>query len=816
MNKLILAEKPSTARILAHVVGAREKIYIKSNKAYCFYGNNYYVVNARGHLYGLGEPEDYGYSKKYSIDELPMFPNFKIFPCGRDTEDLRSLISDLINRDDIDELICATDAGREGELIFRQIYEANKCTKPVKRLWCSSMTDEAIREQLKKLPPDSDFDGEYYAALARQRSDWIIGMNLSRLYGVLDNYAHHIGRVKTPVLAVIAERDNEIQRFSKSVSYRLEMPNGALSETAFDTREEAERQMNSANGKKVSVVSAVSESKSKNRPLLHNLTSLQQEANNLYGYTAKETLDAAQSLYEKKLITYPRTDCNYISEDMKSRVIRTVDSISAFPEYAERAGKLIYRGLNLDSRVVNTEKMNGHDHHAILPEAKSMGTSGLSEKEKNIYSLVIDRLMSAADKPYRYTETNYVFDCNGIIYKLRTEIPIELGWKAYDREKEDKPKQEIDFLQGDTFSAEGNNEPLIKSFHDALSNGFSSVGNDGFAFNQQFLKVKEIESQPPKHFTDATLLSVMSNIDNRIDDKALKSAVSGKGIGTEATRAEAIEDLIRSGYAERNGKNIVSTQFGRDFIASVPDSVKSVERTAEWEQFFANIKENGVSSDGFIRDVKDFVSSVIELEKSSERKRVPVRNSRSASKREPVGICPRCGKNIYEGRNNFYCESGIEKCGFSIWKEDKFLKNSVTAEKAVKLLCGEPVKMKAVSRDGRLYDAEYCLEDTGRYVNLKRLPLERKTVGICPKCGKNILEGSKNFYCEESRNGCNFTLWKEDRYNGITVTAANASDLLAGRKIYKTKKKLNGQEERKAYVMEVTDKYVNIRAAEDK
>lgn len=785
MNKLILAEKPSTARILAHVVGAREKIYIKSNKAYCFYGNNYYVVNARGHLYGLGEPEDYGYSKKYSIDELPMFPDFKIFPCGRDTEDLRTLISELINRDDIDELICATDAGREGELIFRQIYEANKCTKPVKRLWCSSMTDEAIREKLKNLPPDSDYDGEYYAALARQKSDWIIGMNLSRLYGILDNYAHHIGRVKTPVLAIIVNRDNEIERFSKSVSYRLEMPNGALSETVFDTREEAERQMRFANVREARVLSAVSEIKSKNRPLLHNLTSLQQEANDLYGYTAKETLDAAQSLYEKKLITYPRTDCNYISEDMKSGVIRTVDSISAVPEYAERAGKLIYRGLNLDSRVVNTEKMNGHDHHAILPEAKSMGTAGLSEKEKNIYSLVIDRLLSASDKPYRYTETNYVFDCNGITYKLKTEIPIELGWKAYDREKEDKPKQEINFLQGETFSAEG-------------------------------IKVKEIESQSPKHFTDATLLSVMSNIDNRIDDKALKSAVSGKGIGTEATRAEIIEELIRSEYAERNGKDIVSTQFGRDFIASVPDSVKSVERTAEWEQFFANIKEKGVSSDDFIRDVKDFVSSVIELEKSPERKRVPIRNSRSVSKREPVGICPRCGKNIYEGKNNFYCESGIEKCGFSIWKEDKFLKDSVTAEKAVKLLNGEPVKMRAVSRDGRVFEAEYVLEDTGRYVNLKRIPLEKKAVGICPKCGKNIYEGRSNFYCEESRNSCNFTLWKEDRYNGITVTAANASDLLAGRKIYKTKKKLNGQEERKAYVMEVTDKYVNIRAAEDK
>ena len=785
MNKLILAEKPSTAKILAHVVGAREKIYSKNGKAYCFYGNNYYVVNARGHLYGLGEPEDYGYSKAYKLEELPMFPDFCIFPCGEDTEDLRKLISELLNRDDIDELICATDAGREGELIFRHIYEANHCTKPVKRLWCSSMTDEAIREKLKNLPPDSDYDGEYYAALARQKSDWIIGMNLSRLYGILDDYAHHIGRVKTLVLAIIAERDNEIASFSKSVSYRLEMPNGALSETAFDTRDEAERQMRSANGKEISVISAKSEEKSKNRPLLHNLTSLQQEANDLYGYTAKETLDTAQSLYEKKLITYPRTDCTYISDDMKGNVIRTVDCISAVPEYARRAEKLIYQGLNLDGRVVNTAKLDGHDHHAILPEARSMGTAGLTEKERNIYGLVIDRLLSALDKPYRYKETNYIFECNGTAYKLKTESPVELGWKAYDREKKDKPNAELVYTQGDTFSAEG-------------------------------IRVKEIEAQPPKHYTDATLLSVMSNIDNRIDDKSLKSAVSGKGIGTEATRAEIIEELIRSGYAERNCKNIVSTQFGKDFIASVPDSVKAVERTAEWEQVFTNIKENGVNADGFIREVKNFVSSVIELEKSPERKRVPVRNSRSISRRESVGICPRCGKNIYEGKKNFYCESGIEKCGFSICKEDKFIKDIITAETAVRLLNGEAVKLRSVSKDGRLYDAEYCLEDTGRYVNLKRLPVERKAVGICPKCGKNIFEGRSNFYCEESRNGCNFTLWKEDRYNGITVTAANASDLLAGRKIYKTKKKLNGYEERKAYVMEVTDKYVNIRAAEDK
>ena len=786
MNKLILAEKPSTAKILAHVVGAREKIYSKSGKAFCYFGNNYYVVNARGHLYGLGEPEDYGYSKAYKLEELPMFPDFKIFPCGEDTEELRSLISELMNKDDIEEIICATDAGREGELIFRHIYEANHCTKPVKRLWCNSMTDEAIREQLKNLPPDSDYDGEYYSALARQKSDWIIGMNLSRLYGVLDNYAHHIGRVKTPVLSIIVERDNEIQNFKKSVSYRLEMPDGALSETAFDTRDEAERQMRSANGKEISVISAKSEEKSKNRPLLHNLTSLQQEANEQYGYTAKETLDAAQSLYEKRLLTYPRTDCNYISEDMKHSVIRIVDRIAAIPEYAERADRLTTQGLNLDERVVNNSRMNGHEHHAIIPEAFTGKADALSEIEKNIYGLVVNRLLCAVDKPYKYTETNYIFDCNNITYKLKTETPVQIGWKEYDREYKKESTSAHKYTEGNKFTAEG-------------------------------IKVKEIEAQPPKHYTDATLLSVMSNIDNRIEDKELKSAVSGKGIGTEATRAEVIEDLIRAGYAERNHRNIVSTQFGRDFIASVPDSVKSVERTAEWEQIFTNIKEKGISAEPFIRDVKDYVRSVIELEKSPDRNRTPVHSDNPKSpKREPVGICPRCGKNIYEGKKNYYCESGNDGCGFTLWKEDKFLKSSVTPEKAVKLLNGDPVKMKAVSRDGEEYEAEYVLEDTGKYINLKRISQEKKKVGTCPLCGKNVLEGKSNFYCESGKDGCEFTLWKEDRYNGITITSSNAFDLLSGKKIYRVRKQLNGEGEKKAYVMVINGKYANIRASEEK
>ena len=787
--QLVIAEKPSVARNIAKVLHATN---VKDGY---LEGKEYLVSWCIGHLIELASADQYRYDwKAWKYETLPMIPENWKYQIKESTKGQFRVLKELLHRADVTEIICATDAGREGELIFRLVYNQAECKLPFKRLWISSMEEKAILEGFQQLKDGHEYDDLYYSAVARSEADWLGGMNGTRALTCKYNAQLSCGRVQTPTLAMIARREEEIRQFTPKEYYGVSVETQDVKWTWRDektksfrtfSREKAEEIRRKTETASLEVTRIEEKTKKSMAPGLYDLTTLQREANQKYGFSAKETLNIMQRLYENhKVLTYPRTDCTYISDDMKGNVIRMVDCISAVPEYAQRAEKLIYQGLNLDSRVVNTAKLDGHDHHAILPEARSMGTAGLSEKERNIYGLVIDRLLSALDKPYRYKETNYVFECNGTAYKLKMESPVELGWKAYDREKKDKSDTDLGYTQGDTFSAEG-------------------------------IRVKEIEAQPPKHFTDATLLSVMSNIDNRIDDKSLKSAVSGKGLGTEATRAAIIEELIRSGYAERNCKNIVSTQFGKDFIASVPDSVKAVERTAKWEQVFTNIKENGVNADSFIREVKNFVSSVIELEKSPERNRVPVRNSRGL-RRKPVGICPRCGKNIYEGKKNFYCESGIEKCGFSICKEDKFIKNAITAETAVRLLNGEIVKLKAVSKDGRLYDAEYCLEDTGRYVNLKRLPQERKSVGICPKCGKNIFEGRNNFYCEESRNGCNFTLWKEDRYNGITVTAANASDLLAGRKIYKTKKKLNGHEERKAYVMEVTDKYVNIRAAEDK
>ncbi len=780
--KLIISEKPSTAQTIAHVVGAREKVY-GEGKEFCYMCNDYYVVNARGHLYGLGLPQDYGYSKTYKLEELPIFPDFDLFPASDNTESLRRLISQLINLDEVDEIINACDAGREGELIFRHIYNANRCTKPVKRLWTNSMTDEAIRECMKNLPPDSDFDGEYYAALAREKSDWLIGMNLSRLYGVKDDYPHRIGRVKTPVLAVVVDRDNEIADFNKTVSYRLVMDNGAISAEAWNTREEAEHKRVTASGKIASVLSAATEEKKTNRPLLYSLTALQQEANRAYGLTAKQTLEVAQSLYEKKLITYPRTDCNYVSEDIREKIIRAIDVIGGNADYSERVTRLKADGLNLDSRVINSKAMDGHDHHAILPEAITAGSNSLSDNERKIYGLVINRLLCAVDKEYRYIESNYEIRCEDVIYTLKCVKPVEMGWKTFEIGAEEK---------GNNFS-------------------YYEYGS-GTSFTPHNISVKECITKPKKHFTDDTLLSVMNNIDNRIEDKELKAAVSGKGIGTEATRAEVIEQLIAAEYLMRDGKNIISTDFGRAFIASIPNNVKSLERTAEWEQIFTKIKADNSAAEPFIKEIKEYICRVIDFENAPTRERKPVRHDGpSAFKRNPVGICPRCGKNVFEGKQNYYCESGKDECGFTIWKEPKYFNDKITPEKAAKLIKGEAVSLKATDKEGTEYTADYIIEDTGEYVNLKRIKSEKNSLGKCPRCGKNIFEGKRNFYCESGKDGCGFAVWKEDKYNGITVTSANMTTFLDGKPIYKQQKKLDGTTISTKYEMIDTGTYINIR-----
>ena len=673
--RLIISEKPSVSASIAYCIGATEKV--KDGNLFYWQGNGYIVTNALGHLFGIGMPEDYGFGK-WDISALPIIPQeFKLFPL-KGYEGQISLLKKLITRDDVTEVINACDAGREGECIFRYIYEYFGCKKPVKRLWISSLTDESIKQGMTNLLDGSEKDDLFAAGYARAKADWILGMNLSRLYNLLNCDNHKVGRVKTPVLNIIASRDEAISAFTKRPFYKVILENGAECEKTFDTPEQAEEICGKCRGKTAVVISAVSEQKTENRPLLHNLTSLQREANDVYGMTAAETLNAAQSLYEKKLITYPRTDSNYLSEDMVSLAESIVKCLANYD--SERVGNLLAQGLMLDKRVIDNSKIS--DHHALIPTnlIGKIYDVDLSDKEINIVGLVIDRFLCALDKPYIYTETKYEFSVDGEVFKLTVKTLVNLGWRKYM--KADNIGSAVTYSENDTFTAEN-------------------------------ISVKKGETKPPKAYTESSLLSVMENVERLIDDKELKGFVRERGLGTPATRASIIEELISAGYVEREGRQLVSTDFGRAFAASLPENVKSAELTARWEQALTDI-ENGVgNADDLITEIISNVSEIITAEKKvTERKRV--------TRMKIVGKCPRCGNDVIENGKGFSCIMGREKCGFFIFKSDKRIGRDYTAAEVAELLSIGRVTFKnCISANGKKYGAVFSLEDTGKYVNLR-------------------------------------------------------------------------------------------------
>ena len=674
--RLIISEKPSVAASIAYCIGATEKI----SEGNTFYrqGNGYIVTNALGHLFGIGMPDDYGF-EKWDIDTLPIIPQeFKLFPLRGYGEQIK-MLKKLLSRDDVVEIINACDAGREGECIFRYIYDFFGCTKPVKRLWISSLTDESIRQGMNNLLDGSEKDNLFSAGFARAKADWIFGMSLSRLYSILNDDRHKVGRVKTPVLNIIAKRDEAIAAFTKVPFYKVVLENGAECEKVFETSEQAETVRAKCEGKTVIVYSVKSERKKENRPLLHSLTSLQREANDVYGMTAADTLKAAQSLYEKKLITYPRTDSNYLSDDMISLVESIVKCLANYD--SERISRLLADGLNIDGRVIDNGKIS--DHHAIIPTnlIGRLGGTELSENEKNIADLVINRFLCALDKPYFYTETKYEFTCENEIFRLTVKAPEQLGWRQYVTFKSEK-NPAVNYSENDIFTAEN-------------------------------ISVKQGETQPPKRFTESTLLAVMENIDRLIPDKALSEYVKDRGLGTPATRAAIIEELIAAGYIERKKKQLVSTEYGRKFAASLPENVKSAELTAHWEQALYDI-ENGIgSADSLLSEIIKNVTDIVSFEKSNGSRT-------TVSRTKTVGTCPRCGKPVVENSKGFSCSAGREDCGFFIFKSDKRIGRNYTAAEISELLCTGRVTLKnCVSSNGNKYSAVFSMDDTGKYVNLR-------------------------------------------------------------------------------------------------
>ncbi len=673
---LVIAEKPSVARDIAAVIGADKQT------DGVLRGNSYIVTSARGHLVRLKEPQEYDSRyNKWDLSDLPIIPEFEFVPIEGATDVLERLTR-LMNDIEVTEIICATDAGREGECIFRYVYNYIGCSKPVKRLWISSMTEKAIRDGFADLRPYSDYDKMFAAGITRAKIDWLWGMNLTRLYTKHLGAICSIGRVQTAVVNMIASRDNEIEHFTKKPYFKLRLDNGAefFDEGGdyFTTRTEAENVKNKCENQPCRVISAKSVRKKENRPLLFSLTSLQVEANDKLGFSAATTLTVMQSLYEKKLLTYPRTDSNYLTDDMATILPERVVQLAALGGDID---EIMPVDLNIDSRIINNDKVS--DHHAIIPTENIANAvnADLSANEKAILEMVIIRFLAALSPQYEYSETEYIFEVSGKKFKLKNKQPINFGWKKFYIDSEaDAP--EIAFSEGDTFTA-------------------------------QNIEIAECETQPPKRFTESTLLKAMENIDRRVEDKELAEYVSERGLGTPATRAAIIERVIKVGYVERKGKQLVSTDKGKTLISLLPDEVKSVEMTAAMELQLSAIENGTASADDVVNGINAKIRSIIALENGKK-------HTSLAQPREPLGKCPKCGGNVFkftkDSKTVFYCKNSPKTCFFRVYEDDYFFtsKGKKLTEGIMKtLLTRGKSKVSGFKSEktGKTYDAAVSFKD---------------------------------------------------------------------------------------------------------
>ena len=541
MSVLILAEKPSVGRALSSVVGAN-----KTNKGY-IEGGGYIVSWCVGHLVGLKNPNEYGcgWEQKWSFSQLPMIPEAWQFKVTESTKEQFGIVKALMGRDDVTEIICATDADREGECIFRYVYNMARCRKPVKRLWVSSLEESAIRQALSNMKPMSNYDNLFYAGFSRAKADWIVGMNGSRLFSCRYGGKLNIGRVQTPTLAMLVKRDYDVKHFVKQKYFTADIAcdGFTLSSARINDETAVIDLISSCAGKLITVTAVKKEIKTVSAPKLYDLTTLQREANKTHGYTAQQTLDYTQNLYEKKLVTYPRTDSQYLSDDMEQTALDVLRLCNT------------YLGFNMvhipDLRkVINNKKITGH--HAIIPTSgiATADLNGLPAGEKNILVLVARKLMCASAPAHKYEAVKVTAECGGAEFTASGKTVLDMGWKRY----------------------------AVKSADDKDDDKSLPVLTEGQILTGSLSKSEHFTS-PPKPYTEDTLLSAMEHAgQDEYDEESEK-----KGLGTPATRAAVIESLVKNGYAERKGKQIIPTDRGIDLVSVVPDEVKSARLTAEWE-----------------------------------------------------------------------------------------------------------------------------------------------------------------------------------------------------------------------------------------
>lgn len=684
--KLVICEKPSVAKSIASALG------VTSRADGCFEGNGLIVSWCVGHLVSpmdaAGYDPDY---KKWRYDDLPILPEPFRYVLVKDKKDAFQNLKRLMDREDVTELVNACDAGREGELIFRLVYEMAGCTKPFSRLWISSIEDTTIREGFNDLRPGTEYDPLYQSALCRQKADWLIGINATRLFSVLYHRTLNVGRVQTPTLAMLVERDWKITSFKKEKYHhvRLTLDGAEAVSEKIAAPEKAEALRAACAADSAVCTSVTREQKKEAPPKLYDLTTLQREANRLFGYTAKQTLDYAQSLYEKRLLTYPRTDSRFLTADMAetaSAVLHLAAKVPPFDGCAE-----FFPDVSL---LVNDRKVS--DHHAIIPtlELEKADLSALPVGERNILLLVCRELLCAAAESYVYEEVTATFECGGHTFTAKGRHVLFLGWKDIDR----------------IFRASLKEKPEDETEPAALPDF-----TEGQTFDQVESAVTEHFTAPPKAYTEDTLLSAMENAGKEdMPDEAER-----KGLGTPATRAAILEKLVAAGFVERKGKSLIPTKAGINLATILPDTLTSPILTAEWEQKLTAIAKGEGDPAAFMAGISEMTRELVKTYShiSEEGQKL------FAPERETLGLCPRCGKPVYEGKKNFACSD--RACQFVMWKNDRFWtsrRKEMTRKMAADLLKKGRTSVKGMwsEKKGSTYDAVVILDDTGgKYVNFK-------------------------------------------------------------------------------------------------
>ena len=665
MTTVVIAEKPSVARDIARVLGASGK------GQGCLLGKGYIVTWALGHLVQFAEPDEYGppWNARWAFSQLPMVPEKWKLRTSKATSAQFQIIKKLINDRETDSLICATDAGREGEHIFRLIYEHARCKKPFRRLWVSSLTDEAIRAGFNQLMDGSHYDNLGSAASVRAQADWLVGMNLTRAYTVRNGVLCTIGRVQTPTLSMIVQRDREIADFKKAFFYELvtSIAEGFSAkytrdgQTRIERKEEAERLHNALSPHKEGTVVSIEKKIKKNQPPpFYDLNNLQRDANRRFGFTAAQTLEYAQALYEThKLITYPRTESRHISEDMVPELSNILAQLE-HPQAKEALARL-RGGLKLSKAYVDKTKLT--DHHAIIPTGQRPSPS-LSAPLRRVYELVTTCFVGVFLPENTVEETIVMLDVGGASFIGRGNTTLQEGWKILERRKDDKPERE------NGREEEAQTIPQLQK---------------GQTVHIESMDVREKETKPPSPYTDATLLTAMKNAGRQIEDDELAAAIKESGLGTPATRADTIERLLRSSYIQREKKSLRATEKGRALIEIVAEPLRSPELTGQWEQRLKEVEEGDREGATFYRDIAEFVRSMVpqvakgkaltpeqvtQARESQNGRRKDRKKRMRGGKSVVLGTCPKCKEGeVRENPKAYGCSRYREGCNLTIWKK---------------------------------------------------------------------------------------------------------------------------------------------------